>query len=292
MKSKYLPFILFTVMGCSTTINNEQDKSLERINISQKSYSRPDFYIGDIQNISAGRSIASVDNTKSINNRESEKFAKLSNRQVYFLAMYKQYKELSHVLGLDAQISSCPSFHNVILDNSESLKLSDSQLSKNIELSYVKEDPKLLSSYPVMALPYSSDQDLYTKLVNSEFTDSKVYLDVALGNYHQTQKREVEVLCDKGVSAGYYIYENLVTYFKSDNSLHSSVEGLKALLKVPVIANMVILDNMNNDDYTFNQSSILEDGLLERSKSTWFKKYLLNLNRSRKSKISKMMLGY
>jgi hypothetical protein len=284
MKKNYLPIVLLSLIGCSTTVNMNNDIQLERVNVTQESYDKPDFYVGNIKNLKAKRLIASMKKT-------SAKLKKLSNRQIYFLTMYKQYKQLGAVIGQESTLNSCPSFHNVILDHKESLKTDSSRYSSHISLTHLKGEPKLVSAYPVMALPYSESEDLYSKLRNNNFNHEQEYLEDSLKKYYKSQENEVKKLCDQGVSPGYYIYENLVTYFEKDQSFHSTKAGLKALLKVPVLANMVILDNLKQESYALNKGNKLENWLLERSNTGWFKNFIYELNENRNSHLSSNYSG-
>jgi hypothetical protein len=284
MKKNYLPIVLLTAVSCSTTMNTDSELQLDRVNVTQKSYDKPDFYVGDVKSLKTKRMIASVSKT-------SKKLKKLSNRQIYFLTMYKQYKQLGSVLGQSSEQNSCPSFHNVILEHKEALQMDSTKYTSNVSLTHLKGEPRLVSAYPVMALPYSSSGDLYSKLKDNNFKHDQEYLKVALNKYYKSQGQEIAKLCDQGVSPGYYIYENLVTYFEKDQSFHSTKAGLKALLKVPVLANMVILDNLKQESYALSKGNKLENWLLERSNTGWFKNFIYELNENRNSHISSNYSG-
>jgi hypothetical protein len=284
MKKNYLPIVLLSAISCSTTMNIDNDIQLERVNVTQKSYEKPDFYVGEIKNLKARRMIASVTKT-------SAKLRKLSNRQIYFLTMYKQYNQLGSILGQDSTQKSCPSFHNVILEHQEALTVAPTKYTSKMSLAHLRGVPKLVSAYPVMALPYSNSEDLYSKLKSNNFAHGQEYLEDALNKYYKSQEKEISKLCDQGVSPGYYIYENLVTYFESDKSFHSTKAGLKALLKVPVLANMVILDNLKQESYALNKGNKLENWLLERSNTSWFKNFIYELNENRNSHLSSNYSG-
>ena len=282
MKKRYMSLILVSLMGCSTVNNTKTKSGYERIEVSQTEYLKPDFYIENVKSLKKSRKIASV-----VNLEGEKRFNSLSNRQLYFLTIYKQYQNFGTILGKSASVNSCPSFHGVLLDNESITKANYAMYTSNIDLSKVENHPSLVTSYPIMAIPYSDSEDLYSRLENKGYEKDDIYLSEALNNYYRLQEKEVEVLCDKGVSPGYYIYENLVTYFKQDASFHSTKEGLKALLKVPVLANMLILDNLKKDSYDFSNNGLIEDWLLKRSQTSWFKNYLFQVNEKRKSHLSR-----
>jgi hypothetical protein len=289
MNKQYLPITLLTLISCSTVVTTTQKEEdiIERVNIVQKKYIKPDFYLGDVKSLKKKRKIASVEYT----NVDQEKLKKLSNRQIYFLNMYKQYKQLAGISGQKTNVNSCPSFHNVLLENKSFVDGSNSSFSSKMSFNVFKDDPKAVSAYPIMALPYSKSEDLYSKLKRNNFENGEDYLSDALTKHFKSQEKEIAQLCDQGVSPGYYIYENLVTYFNSDKSFHSTKAGLKALLKVPVLANMVILDNLKQENYAFNKGSRIENWLLQRSNTSWFKNYIFELNDNRNSHLSSNLLG-
>ncbi len=209
---------------------------------------------------------------------------------MYFLSAYSQYKTLGKLIGHKDELKSCPSFHNLLVNYD--VKASQlEQYSLNVDFTEVKSDKTMASLYPILAVPYSKSQDLYTALENDNWENSNDHLKNALTHYFETTTREVEELCEKGVGSGYYVYENLVTYFKKDNSFHKTQNGLKALLKVPVLANMIILDNLNTKDSTLKSDNIYDKWLLSRTNAEWFETFLNQLKDKRKSKISSNLMN-
>ena len=267
-------------MSCSTLHQSIVDiTGIERVEIEQESYERPQLYVDDFKFSSNSRSIASVEMDTSD--------PKLSNRQLYFLSYYKQYLSLAKILGKKNAVQSCPSFHHVILENQKELERDTGTYSAQIDLEKVKTNQALIGKYPVLAVPYSTGGDLYSQLVRKDWAESDKHLTAALEYYHEIEKKEISELCDTGVSPGYYVYENLVSYFKNDRSFHRTKEGLKALLKVPVIANMVILDNLKIENYpNFSAQNNFDAWLIERSNLTWFKEYRDQVSYKRKEHVS------
>ena len=271
----------FSLVGCSSLVEMDSSElsQVERIQIDQNTYEKPQFYIKDFKFSKAGRSIASAAPIDG-----SDTAVKLSNRQLYFLTFYKQYKTLGKILKQKDSIKSCPSFHNVVLGNEKSLEDFQNIYSFNVQLETLKASRTEVVNHPVLAMPYSNKTDLFSVLVKSNFEDVSQNVETALTHYYSNQKKEIETLCDTGVSPGYYIYENLVNYFKNDSEFHATKEGLMALLKVPVISNMIIVDNLvRADKEQFSSSATqFENSLLSRSKVTWFKQYRESVKRARR----------
>lgn len=279
---KYLIYSLvgFSLIGCSSLVEMDSKElgAIERIKIDQDNYEKPQFYINEFKFSKASRSIASsapVDGSPIQSN--------LSNRQLYFLTFYKQYKTIGKILKVEDNFKSCPSFHNVVLDNQKSLNEFQDIYTFDVELSSLKTTREDVVHHPVLAIPYSQKTDLFSVLVKNNFENIPQNVEAALSHYYSSQKKEIETLCDTGVSPGYYIYENLVSYFKNDNEFHGTKDGLIALLKVPVISNMIIVDNLvSPDNKSFlSGASYFENSLLKRSSVTWFKQYRESVIRGR-----------
>lgn len=268
----------YLLLSCSTVHQAIDDiTGIERVEIEQEKYTRPQLYVDNFK-FSAKRAPAS---SVAIDVPE------LSNRQLYFLTFYKQYLMLGELIGKDSKVKACPSFHNVLLDYNKDLDRKKVKLTSAIKLDYVKENKKLLSKFPVLALPYSSRSDLFSRLERNDWEDSQSELMQALKHYHEIETKEIATLCDTGVSPSYYVYENLVSYFKNDQSFHRTRSGLKALLKVPVIANMVILDNLKQANYPkISGVNYFDNWLIERSNFAWFKEYRNEVNYGRKVYLS------
>lgn len=276
--------LVFSVTGCSSLVEVDTPKfvNIERVEIDQDSYEKPQFYLDDFQFSQSSRSIASaypIDGNETENN--------LSNRELYFLTFYKQFKTLGKILKIEESLNSCPSFHNVVLSNEQLLSRYEDAYSTEINLSSVKGKLDSVTKYPILAIPYSGSTDLFSVLLKNDFDQTTTHVKEALEYYYVSQKREIEALCDQGVSPGYYIFENLVSFFRNDQSFHKTKDGLKALLKVPVISNMIILDNLLKKDqnYFTLSSTKFEYKLMQRSNVSWFQEYRENLRQKRRDYI-------
>lgn len=285
MKTKLVLLASVFTLSCSSIHQSLLSfTGVERLDIEQKSYEKPQFYMDNFNfsKLENHRKTASVvmDSDSSTNG-----LSRLSNRQLYFLSFYKQYLTMGKILGKDNSIESCPSFHNIILEHSDQLEKSASQYSAQINLNHVKVQNELVTEYPVLAVPYSSSKDLFSKLIDNKWQDSNSLVTKALENYYEIERKELDVLCDRGVSPSYYIYENLVQYFKNDKSFHRTRAGLKALLKVSVISNMIILDNLMDENFSIGENKF-DNWLMQRSSITWIREYRSKLTHNRKSFVS------
>lgn len=270
--------ILIAITACSTQSILTQITGIDRVNIDQDDYEKPQFFIGEFKNQRVGREPASAVKSNAKNG--------LSNRQLYFLSFYKQYKTMAKIINKEETLKACPSFHNIILDHKGLKEVRIKNYSTDIDFSKAKNDKLKLSYFPILAMPYSSSIDLYSVLESNNWKDSSKHIKTALNHYFKTSEKEIKELCNTGVSPGYYIYENLVTYFKQQKSFHGTKAGLKALLKVPVLANMIILDNLNQNKYHFKESQVYDQWLLNRTNAQWFGKFIHELKVKRDSRIS------
>lgn len=275
---KLLNMILLSIFSFSCATDNPHHglKDLEKV----KNEYRAAFYLDDYKPQKQTRGPASV----------AVKTPQLSNRQVYFLSYYKQYLNLAQVLKVHSKITSCPSFHQVVLEYEKELKSFDNQLNLNVNLNSVKTDQSNLSYYPVLSMQGESDRMVYDELYRNNWKESQSTLRNALLTYHTSMQGEIEKLCDTGVSPGYYVYENLVTYFKEFKDFHHTRDGLKALLKVPTLANMVILDNLSQDSYYLARENVFDQWLLSRANTHWFKQYMNHI-KSKRSQVLKSELA-
>lgn len=265
------------VNSCSTTSPFlSQLGQVDKVDIDQSDYQRPELYVDNYTFSKNYRSIASVGSDN----------LDMTNRQLYFLTYYKQYLTMGHILGKKDTIKSCPSFHHIYLEHKDEMETVSAQYSSQLNFNEVKKDITNIAKYPVLSLPASSGNNLVTELVEDNWRRSGEHVQAALEHYYQIEKQEVELLCDRGVSPGYYVYENLVQYFQTESSFHRTQAGLKAILKLPVMANMLILDNLMRENYALNETNNFEKWLMTRSQLTWFTEYRENLVKKRKTLLS------
>lgn len=269
---KKINLIVFTVFvaGCASINNEVGVKGLEPI---KSSVSSNLVYFNDYQpQKNRGRAPAS---------QIKQTVPELSNRQIYFLSFYRQYLKLEQSLGMEAKTDNCPSFHQVVIEYKKELEAPFDGSVEGHDYRSVEANMSNLGFYPVLALQSGNNDPLWRNMAASDWKDSNGMLKTALVTHHEDMQTELKQLCDSGVSAGYYVYENLVTYFKEYKEFHYSKEGLKALLKVPTLANMLMLDNLSSTSYYLSQENHFDTWLLQRANTQWFRQYRDHLNQRR-----------
>lgn len=80
-------------------------------------------------------------------------------------------------------------------------------------------------------------------------------------------EKEIKELCEKGISANYYRFENLVTYHTNKEAFHLTPKSFFALMKIPVFKNMYELRVKNNIQSTPTE-------LTNLTRTHWFSAYL------------------
>jgi len=260
-------FLIFLV-GCASDPVKKVDSSyVGALTIGTDGVSKPNFHIKEFQS-KASRAPANI----AI---EQDSY---SNKQLYFLGLYHQYVEFQNFLNLEKERISCPAFHNELVTHETNLDAINSRYNLHVNVKPVIDDPTLLPNYPVMSLPFN-DSDVFTYIRNNQSESSKVIIKEAVFKYTENLKSEIHELCQKGASDNYFIYENYVTYAPQDSSLDNNSKKLTAALKIPIFANLLILDNLRDKAF-FNHSTYAEKAL-SRASLSWLKNYLYDLNKVR-----------
>jgi len=276
MKSNISFLSLLFLFSCASSNDFSQEVlDIKRVEIKQKSYTKPQVFVGDYKfsKRKNHRTIASLTSTPAMTNREA-----------YFLSFYKQHLTLAKTLRMQEEQVNCPSFHNLILEHKRALFKTKRNYSTDISLSNIASDYSQVSHHPVLAVPYSGSTDLFTRLHQTGFKDTKKDLTKALSHFYQQDKRELAQLCETGVSQNYYIYENLVTYFKNKPHFHRTKEGLLSILKVPVVSKMMILDNLTNEE-TYINSNPFDKWLVDKAGLSWIEEFRNDLKKKRSQQI-------
>lgn len=306
---KYIIIAMF-VTACSINQTLLKPSGTQRVGIVQEEYKRPDFFVSnDILPTDFGltrklfleqknflkREPASINNpilfnSEILNSADNKQESKLSNRHLYFLTLFSQYQAMGNLLGIKSRITSCPSFHQVLLENKkemEELSVSYKNLMTLNEWSVLTNDVQSLSFFPILAIPYSNEKDLYSVLVENNWQNISEYVMASAKNYYESSEIEIDQLCDKGVGPGYYIFENMVTYFKEENTFASTADALKSLVKIPVFANILLIDNLIlKNNHNKNMLSLYDKKLLKRTNADWFSLFIDRLN-DKRNKLAK-----
>jgi hypothetical protein len=255
---------------------------LERVSIVQKNYQEPQFYIkplGPESNVN--RSIAS--------NQTENRYSSLSLKQMYFLSLWQQAIIVDKFLGTQTDLSYCPQFHNDILVFGKQIHQETKIATAELDYSSIAKDTNQVVFHPILSLPYEG-VDLYSYLVHSgQWHAGHEHAIKSLTNYQKQNQTEIKSLCESGTSPDYYIMQNLVTYYSTDKKFINSTEGLKSILKVNPISNMLIINELTSS-HTFYSLSAIQEALISKLNVPWFKNYLYELTSMRNNKGKKIAL--
>lgn len=253
-------------------------KGVERVKLTQDSYEKPQFYLKKFKPNKRSRSIASL--------VEADSRVNLSNKRAYFLSLWKQYKSFQKVTGVEQVIDSCPQFHNDLIVFNQSVNKT-LPMKKSFNFSDVLVNAQNITSYPALSLPYKST-DVYQYLItNQAWSKSSDVVREALVVHQQKTKKEIELMCEHGESRDYYIYENMISYYRSNESFIYSYDSLPAVMKIPVVSNIFLLDSLSSKNKPL---SPFEDSLLTKMNIPWFKKYLDLVSLARNNKGERFVL--
>jgi hypothetical protein len=248
---------------------------VERVSINQDRYVKPQFYVKKFKPTKTSRSIASAQVGLDI-----------SNKKAYFLSLYKQHAQFAQLANIDQQINSCPQFHNDLLTYKD--ELSNRKVSKaNLDFSEVLIDKSKITSYPVLSLPYRNT-DLYSYISdNNKWDQSETIALSAIKSYAQSMRKEIETMCEFGNSNDYYIFENMISYYRNNLDFIYSFQALPSVLKVSPIANIFLLESLQSKS---EKVSIFEDRLMAKMNIPWFKNYLYEVSLIRNNKSKRFVL--
>ncbi|MBC77470.1 MAG: hypothetical protein CME64_15815 [Halobacteriovoraceae bacterium] len=267
MKSVSLLFCL-VLASCASKAPNMLESKFKRVVFEQDSYEKPQFFYAELSNIRASRSIASVAENS------------LSNKEAYFLGMYKQKIKMEKVLGLSQSNKNyCPAFHNHLLNYKKKLKAASESFSLSKDWKSLADSAQVLSN-PMLALPVDSETDLLTYIREESYVDTETVRET-FENYYKITKKEVKDLCETGASEGYFVFRNYSKYYSSDRSFNRSEDALKALLKVTPVTNYYLLDSIkvggaSGPDY-------FERQMFNKLNAQWFKGYVDRLKQPNKN---------
>jgi hypothetical protein len=196
------------------------------------------------------RSIASV-------NSEKDYDKDIRNKDVYFKNLWGQSKTLANFMGKE-HINSCPAFHQTVLTQDVSVqKLYENDSGK-------AQDPVL---YPFIVLENDSSSNAHDYL----------------SSHYDEVLAEVKELCNTGVSENYFVFENTIRYFSKTHQKRKVKNLLNSYLKMPVFANLYLLDALKNPRTILSNN---ERDILRKLNIKWFESYLYKLRQRREHRIS------
>lgn len=256
MKNKILAVLaLSTVISCSF-VKTEPVKSNPVADIST---GMPDFHIiNDYHLLKQGKSErkpASFEVAKGVTeNNEDLSINAFSNRKIYFLTLLSQYYELKNLGKVESpEVTICPSFHTDVVNNVQHIKKSMKHTLDFAQLKYdigkiIDKETEYLSLYPELSLPLTSEHSHPAVFDGINERTSKKFSEFFKTGYsvHVAKTyKELSDLCEKGQTDNYYVFENLVTYFKSHPDFKDDKKAMKAILKSTIFANMALIKSLN-----------------------------------------------
>lgn len=284
-----LPVVLFlSLIGCSF-VKTEAPKPNP---VDEISTGMPDFHI-----ISNYQSVKKTDDKPTAVDRRPASFDSkgddelsinaFSNRKIYFLALLSQYYELKNLGKVESpEVTICPSFHTDVVNNVRIIKknvtrsLDFAQLKYDFSKIITKEDD-YLSLYPELSLPLTSEyshpavSDGINEKTTSKFSE---FFKTGYSVHVAKTYKELSELCEKGQTDNYYIFENLMTYFKSHPDFKDDKKAMKSILKSTIFANMALIKSLNmqveadRKVASVNYNSF-EEEILGRLEAKWVRNY-------------------
>lgn len=296
MKKLTLSIIILSLVSCSnvTTKNKNQVRIGEGVKTNS---GMPNFYLSEDfvpKKKEVSRSIASV----TIDHNLEE----VNNKKVYFLTLLGQYNRFNSLLGkTNEDIKVCPFFHNSIVRQGKYLRKLKENASgiKGKDYLRVSYSPNLLPLFPELSLPVNEEENVYQ--YTSQFKSNDMiqsFVKVAMEEHAARNKKELKKLCEYGASDNYYLFENLLTHFNTEDAFNNSMDSLRAVLKIPVFANLLLLRSLDPQFVYYGKKqfyevsqisgkySIFEEELITRSNLSWMKLYINNINNNNNKEVA------
>ncbi len=175
---------------------------------------------------------------KKTESTELSALAALSNKKLYFLALFDQYNNLArYTPSTTAKIKSCPNFHSGIIE-----QLGEYPDPNHFKTPIRSEEFGTLKTHLGLQLPMQKNDfhptvtEFYSSTKNQNLYELQVKaLDVHLSKMYD----ELTELCEYGTSDNYYIFENLTTYIQTQK-LTMSNDNLKILMRTTLFTNQVL----------------------------------------------------
>lgn len=252
-----MKYVLVSLFFLSCAHKNEMASYKKNLSDAMKSV------VKDYKVESPSRKIAST-----------SKFENLGNREIYFSHLYSQYKHFQNLTGKGDEIKSCPAFHQVLLSTNIKNDLKEEWLIYSDQEAIKGKNS--LAFYPELNLPIKNGK--VVDYVTSKNSQSLIL--EALTEYNKNNEEELLTLCETGFSSNYYIYENIVSYYSQDKAFITSDKAMEAFVKVPLVANAILLDRLQRNK-AHGDELALEESSLNRLGATWFRGYLYTLHNLR-----------
>lgn len=203
----------------------------------------------------------------------------LSNKNLYFLTLYSQYKELKKYSVVDHnEIKVCPHFHSLVIDQKDLFSATEKKYTWKFK-NQTNIEP---TANPVLALPVLS-QEVKPSVYELYQKDQRRNLDslVKKGLQVHVEKtyKEISELCEYGSSDNYYAFENLIGHVKGKGKLESKDKELSTMVKTSLYYNMVLIKFLKKQRSersisSLEKGNLFDEEILNRSESKWGKQYI------------------
>ncbi|MBL7664601.1 MAG: hypothetical protein JNM93_05665 [Bacteriovoracaceae bacterium] len=284
-------YALFFLVGCATASIEvaQQAESFNRVETHEVASGMPNFYLMDYK-FTNQRAPASSESGR--------KFQEVSNKKIYFLTLYSQHLILKNYLNHKTEtLNSCPQFHHELLINDDALKSvsekSQTSVVNNSQYSSLSESQ--LAYFPELALTLANKNEVHQMMKGKASVEKLV--NEALLVHYQKNLSELETLCEYGRSDNYYIFENTINYFETRPELLKTPVAIRAVLKIPVAANMLLIHSLMNTgiSYTTQNDFVVfnsfESEALTRLQGKWLGHYITTLKSQRNVAMAKLQIA-
>ncbi len=283
---KYLSYLAFLTLLFACSLTSEKEfMAYERVDKEEVASGMPNFYLMEHQFSKTSRAPASA---------KKSHLSHVSNRKLYFLTLYSQHLWFSEVLSRENELNYCPSFHHEVVSHSQKITSMRALYSG----AYLKEqkieqiDSRSLAYFPEYALQVDGSREV------ADVSESYVkdFMKRGLNRHYEKNLHELKELCETGRSDNYYIFENLSRHLNDHPEFHASHDALKALLKTPIFANMLLFQSMLGDrialpqainSFPFNVYNDFEEEVVSRTRVNWIKGYFVALKSKRASQVAR-----
>lgn len=256
--TKLITFFTFLALVSCSSLDRANVTDIESVKVTSKEDRSRVFFRPYTPKV-ANRSIASIKSEKD-----------LSHKNAYFLSLYSQYKTISKLTHTKSELNVCPQFHNEIL--STNIKANDVVSINSSSLKNLMTNPYAVVQNPSLSLNYKGT-NVYNYLTKKNvWNKANKVIKKALVSHNKLNLNELNQLCETGASEGFYAFQNMVSYY-STNSFAYSKQSMPAFLKIPVVANILILNNYSK------KISSYESEVISSLNISWFSNYLNDLKK-------------
>tara|TARA_B100000886_G_C20325384_1_gene450001 strand:- start:63 stop:878 length:816 start_codon:yes stop_codon:yes gene_type:complete len=234
--------------------------------------------------IEEGRAPASI-------NYKKFKPLNYSNRILYFIGLYGQYKTMRNFASaITPIVRKCPHFHSAILEDNHSQNIEfispKGAQQEKISSLYInaKNNPGLFPELHLPMVKNNISSTVFSKIKNSKnIGEIPFQIQTAVNIHLEKTFGEIKELCESGTSTNYFIFENL-TRLQKRKKLSRNETTLKALFKTTLVSNMAIISSL--ESWSKAKGSLktkqVNFEIMKRLEGTWVTSYLQKLVQKRK----------